>query len=213
MAVGVKKLPWSVHGPGGVAIADRPLSLCQRLWHNFDSMTQDRQPRQGKRPPKPLTSASLRALALHYAGRYATSSGRLASYLSRKLRERGWDDGGEPDLDVLVEDFARLGYIDDAGFASAKRTALLRRGYGPARVRSALHQSGVGKALAVSESAIDDSTVSQASLDFSRRRRFGPYAVGEVDPKARQRAFAAMVRAGHDYAIITEILGQRAESS
>ncbi|HYZ48955.1 MAG TPA: RecX family transcriptional regulator, partial [Sphingomonas sp.] len=38
----------------------------------------------------PLDAPALERFALRYVERYATTRARLADYLSRKLRERGW---------------------------------------------------------------------------------------------------------------------------
>ena len=45
-----------------------------------------------------------------------------------------------------------------------------------------------------------------AALAYARRRRLGPFAVKPVDPKSKQKAFAAMLRAGHAYTIVRQIL-------
>jgi regulatory protein len=192
-----------------------PLPLSQRLWHNFDSMAQERQPqRRERRAAKPLAAGSLRALALAYVGKYATSSGKLTFYLTRKLRERGWEGDVPPPVADIVDDFVRLGFIDDQGFAAARQSALLRRGYGANRIRSALRHDGVGAALAESAGAIDEDIARQSAMDFARRKRLGPFAGGgPVEPKALKRAIAAMARAGHDYGLIREILFAEPESA
>ena len=64
-----------------------------------------------QRPP--LDREALERLALHYAGRYATTRAKLRLYLSRKLRERGWDGEGQAPVEALVERFAQLRYVDD----------------------------------------------------------------------------------------------------
>ena len=175
-------------------------------------MAQERQPRRQRRQAKPLNAASLRALALHYVGRYATSSGKLMTYLQRKLRERGWDGEDAPALAELIEDFARLGYIDDAGFAAGRASSLLRRGFGASRIKSALRQGGVGDDLAATASAIGEDAAREAALQFARRKRLGPFAKTPVDQKAHQRAVAAMARAGHDFGLIREILAINPQS-
>ena len=92
---------------------------------------------------QPLEDASLRDIALSYAGRYATTAAKLKLYLQRKLRERGWAGDDEPQVDALVSRFVELGYIDDAQFAEIRTRDLLRRGYGARRVAQALHHAGV----------------------------------------------------------------------
>ncbi|MFP5432773.1 MAG: RecX family transcriptional regulator, partial [Alphaproteobacteria bacterium] len=36
---------------------------------------------------------------------------------------------------------------------------------------------------------------------FARRKRVGPYATAPLDPKQCEKAIAAFLRAGHDYAV------------
>ena len=163
----------------------------------------DRQPRK---PRPPLDAARLDELALHYVSRFATSRAKLASYLVRKIRERGWD--GEPPADIaaLAERLSRLGYIDDAAYALAKSRSLTARGYGAGRVRQALYGAGIGDEEAAPARDHASTRSVDAALHFARRRRIGPYASNETDPKARQRALAAMIRAGHGFAISRAIV-------
>jgi regulatory protein len=60
-----------------------------------------------RKPPPPLNDERLRGLALHYVGKYATTKGKLATYLTRKIRERGWEGERRTDIAALVEQFAR----------------------------------------------------------------------------------------------------------
>lgn len=175
-------------------------------------MAHDRQAPKGKRPPEPLTSATLRSLALHYVGRYATSSGKLSGYLSRKLRERGWQDSADPQPSAVIEEFVRLGYIDDAGFAAARKGALLRRGFGSVRIRATVRHSGVGDNVVERESRLDDETAREAALAFARRKRIGPFSTTPSDTNAHGKAVAAMMRAGHEYRMVREILGDKHEN-
>lgn len=150
--------------------------------------------------PKPLDSSHLEALALHYAGRYATSRAKLTAYLRRKLRERGWENDSPPPIAQLVERMATLGYVDDAAFANARGTALVRRGYGPRRVAQALDMAGIEGADR--DDALADSRREAwlAADTFARRRRIGPYGAEAPAREARQKQIAAFVRAGHDFA-------------
>ncbi len=161
---------------------------------------------RNKKPRPPLDSEALERLALHYVGRYATTRAKLAAYLHRKIGERGWHDDSQPPVAPLVEKFAAAGYVDDAAFASARAASLQRRGYGERRVEQALKAAGIGEedSSEAREQAGDGAWA--AALRFAERRRIGPYAEEEPDRAARQRAFAAMVRAGHRMDFVREIL-------
>ena len=154
-----------------------------------------------KRPPPPLDDDALRELALRYVGRFATSRGKLLAYLARKLRERGWGGEAPADPEALVARFADLGYVDDSGFALMKSASLGRRGFGARRISETLRAAGIEEADRGAADAQAQTDRWAAADRFARRKRLGPYAIVAPDPKQREKAIAAFLRAGHDYAI------------
>lgn len=154
----------------------------------------------------PLGAEQLHELALRYVGRYATTRAKLAAYLGRKLRERGWAEAAEPPVAQLVERFARSGLVDDAAFAVAKSRSLVERGYGAGRVRQALRAAGIDEEDASEARELAAEEAASAALRFARRRRIGPFAAARADPKSRQKALAAMVRAGHAFEIARRLV-------
>jgi regulatory protein len=158
------------------------------------------------KPRPPLDAEALERLALHYVGRYATTRSKLAAYLRRKLAERGWSEASPPDLGRLAERFSEAGYIDDATFASARAASLQRRGYGERRVAQALKAAGIGEEDGADAREEASEGAWAAALRFAERRRIGPYGAEQVDRAARQRAFGAMVRAGHRTEYVRRIL-------
>ena len=156
--------------------------------------------------PKPLDRARLEELALGYVARFATSSGKLESYLARKIRERGWDDNsGLPDVPQIVARFIDKGYLDDAAYGQAKASGLLTRGYGGRRIEETLRAAGLEEAVRA-ELGPSDSQAREAAVSLARRRHFGPFAepgpdeAFEARHKRRERQLAAMLRAGHQFA-------------
>ncbi|HEX4737171.1 MAG TPA: RecX family transcriptional regulator [Allosphingosinicella sp.] len=170
----------------------------------MDSEPQTTEAKRRARPP--LDAEGLERLGLFYAGRYATTRAKLADYLRRKLRERGWSGPGAPPVEALVERFAGLGYVNDAAFAEARAGALLRRGYGERRVAQALRAAGIDAEDAAPARQEAESQAEDAALRFARRRRIGPYAEAPLDREARQKAVAAMLRAGHRLDLVRRIL-------
>jgi regulatory protein len=162
--------------------------------------------RADKTPRPPLDSEGLERLGLFYAGRYATTRAKLAAYLRRKLRERGWSGASEPPVERLVERFADLGYVDDKGFASARSASLLRRGYGERRVQEALRGAGIAEEDSADARDISAEEALAAAHRFARRKRLGPYAASVPDRAARDRAAAAMLRAGHRLDLVRQVL-------
>jgi regulatory protein len=155
---------------------------------------------------KPLNSADLRQFALTYVSRYATSRHKLAEYLRRKIRERGWEEEEAPPVEALVEELAENRFVDDRAYAEMKAGGLSRRGYGPRRVRQALDAAGIaeGDAADALRGAEADSTA--AALAYAKRRRLGPFSAHFDDPDHRRKALAAMLRAGHAYLTVRRIL-------
>jgi regulatory protein len=153
----------------------------------------------------PLDEAALRTLALGYAARFATTRARLARYLERKLKERGWDGAQPADIGALTDRLAELGYIDDAAFAAMKGRAMAARGLGQRRVSEALAAAGV--AAQDRGDAPGQAAMFATAVAFARRKRLGPYArSGTDDPKQREKALAAMLRAGHRMDVARRVL-------
>jgi regulatory protein len=174
------------------------VQISTRLWHKCGVARYAKTPR----PPKPLNPEKLRDLALHYVGRYATSRAKLAAYLQRKIRERGWTEGvAPPNIEALVEDFDRLGYVDDAAFAASRARSLTQRGYGVRRVSEDLRAKGITEADGAD--ALDQATDEawQSAERFARRKRIGPYAAEQASPELRQKQLQAFLRAGHGFDI------------
>jgi regulatory protein len=136
-------------------------------------------------------------MALRYVGRFATTRTKLTAYLWRKVRERGWNDKAEPDFDSLARRFCELGYLDDAAYALAKSRSLSSRGYGRHRLEQKLRLAGVSEEDAAAAREEAEVEALNAALRYAQRRRIGPWGTGRSDTKLREKAIAAMVRAGH----------------
>jgi regulatory protein len=159
-----------------------------------------------RRAPRPLDEAALRELAVAYVGRFATTRAKLRSYLSRKIRERGWNGAQEPDLVALADRLAGQGFIDDAGYAEAKARSLTARGYGRRRVAVALRGAGIAEQDGAEALRRSEEEAVASALRFAERRRIGPFAAAAADPKAREKAIAAMVRSGHSFSVARAIV-------
>jgi regulatory protein len=153
----------------------------------------------GRKPRPPLDRGKLNELALYYVGKYATTRAKLSIYLSRKIRERGWEGETGPDIDRLVERFAETGLVDDATFALAKSRSLSERGYGGGRIRQALRAAGIQEADGDAARDFAATEAVASVVRFARRRRIGPFADVAPDRAGREKAIAAMIRAGHSF--------------
>jgi regulatory protein len=155
---------------------------------------------------KPLDQARLDELALSYVSRFATSRSKLKNYLVRKLRERGWTGEGEPPIDALADRMTRLGYVDDQAYALSKARTLTARGYGAGRVRQALAQAGIADENSTEARDLAATEAFDAALRFARRRSLGPFASARPEGRDREKAIAAMLRAGHAYGIARDLI-------
>jgi regulatory protein len=162
--------------------------------------------RTSKRERPPLDDQALNELALTYVGRFATTRAKLATYLGRKLRERGWGGERPADIEAIVERLSGLGYVDDAAYAVSKSRALTARGYGARRVNQSLRAAGIAEQDSEEARELAETEKVESALRFAKRRRLGPFAEKSVDPAARERALAAMIRAGHSFALAKAIL-------
>ena len=75
---------------------------------------------------------------MHYVGRFATTRAKLATYLRRKLHERGWESTRDPDVSALIERWQTSATSTTRHALSKGRTLAPR--YGGRRVDQALRQ-------------------------------------------------------------------------
>ena len=163
-----------------------------------------------RRRAKPLDRNRLEELALAYVARFATSAGKLRTYLRRKLHERGFVDGEEPDIETLISRFVDKGYVDDEAYGRAKANDLVARGYGGRRVEQTLRSAGIAEDLREVLQP-DEAHMRQAVVVLARKRRFGPFGrLGEASAedarKLREKQLAAVVRAGHDFDMARRVI-------
>lgn len=154
-----------------------------------------------KPPLTPLNHADLERFALRYVERYATTRARLADYLRRKIRERGWGGGEPPDPEDLAQRMAERGYVNDRLYAESKAGAMARRGLGARRVGEALRHAGIDAIDAEAAAPLLAEAALSSAIAFARRKRIGPYGREVPDRAMQEKQVAAMVRAGHSLSL------------
>ncbi|MFC3672191.1 RecX family transcriptional regulator [Novosphingobium pokkalii] len=173
--------------------------------------------RRKPRAVRPLDAAQLDELALGYVARFATSTGKLAAYLNRKLRERGWHEEA-PDLaeivGTIVARMAAAGYVSDEGYARMRGASLRRRGLGARRIAQDLGQAGIAADLR-DEALGSQREARAAALALARKRRLGPFGprdeAGRIDPALREKQVATFLRAGHPLAMARALVNAAGE--
>ena len=103
----------------------------------------------------------------------------------------------------------RLGYVDDRAFATARAASLGRRGYGERRIGEAMRAAGIGEEDSSEAREMARENAWSAALRFAERRRIGPFAAVEPDRPQREKAVAAMLRAGHPLGLARRIAAAR----
>lgn len=156
--------------------------------------------------------------AVHYLGRYASTTSRLKDVLAR-FAERKLT-GVEPDqlnkaIDDVIRDCVQKGYVNDQLYAEQKASSLRRQGRSRRMIEKTLAARGLDQTVitaAFSDDEIwqDETGEWRAALIHARRRRLGPYTTErdrQGDPeKMRQRHLASFARAGFSLSLAREIL-------
>ena len=148
----------------------------------------------------------MRNSALHYLGRYTSTTSQLRRIMTRRIDRSLAHHGGDrtevlETLDRLVEQLCREGHLDDARYAQARGEELHRRGSSHRAIRSKLADKGVSGELIDRTLALlaenDEDPELTAAIAYARRRRIGPFR-SQVEPDfaQRRREFSALARAG-----------------
>jgi regulatory protein len=174
------------------------------------------------RPPRPAGSppndAALHQVGLAYLARYAATEAGLARMLARAVdrwARRALADGVEADAVAaqaaqsraavrgVVVRLAAAGAVSDTAFAESRTRSLVRGGRSRRAVAAHLAAKGVGAETARAALAAEEMDELAAALVFARRRRIGPFRVGDGD---RLRELAKLARAGFSQAVASEAL-------
>lgn len=174
---------------------------------------------KAKRPPKRVTPAYLKHVALHYLEQRSSSRANLRRLLVRRVTLSLAEHGGERDehlmwVDALLDELVRLHLLDDATYAAQRARSLSRMGNGSRKIRAKLAEKGlpaalVDAALAQLQGADGPSPDLVAACRFARSRKLGPYrrdAQAPLDRDARQKELAKLGRAGFSYEIAIRVI-------
>lgn len=148
----------------------------------------------------------LERLATHYVARFATTRARLIQYLKRKAKQKGFEEAVLSTIEAIADKMVALKWVDDEAFATARVQSLTRKGMGERRISNALQQAGVSEEVRQSAFEALEMTALEAAHIYARRKRLGPYAQKVMEPRDLQRAYASMIRAGHNYDVTKSVL-------
>ncbi len=170
-----------------------------------------------RRVPALLTPERLRASALWYVERYAASRAAVRRFLQRRIRRA--EASGDPRseeavewIEPILDDFVRVGLIDDQTFAQALARSRLERGESGRRILARLAAKGIGPDTA--KAAFDSAIAERGEIDPDRaaalrlaaRKKLGPYRHAEDRARYRERDLRAMARHGFGAGIAYRII-------
>ncbi len=180
-----------------------------------ESVEKPAREKPARKLPRKVTPAYLQRAAMAYLERYASSSEQLRRVLIRKVanrcRLRG-DDAAEfrDAIDEVVAKSLRVGLVDDARYAQARVATLRRRGGSARAIQAKLSVKGVDRQTIAAALEGEDDDEENAARAFARRRRLGPFRVGER-LAYRDKDMAAMGRAGFGFALAQRVIAGEGE--
>jgi regulatory protein len=146
-------------------------------------------PPDSLRSARPLTAAKAGRNGAELCRRFATSRAKLIAYMSRKLRERGWDRPSDPPVEALADTLVGLAMSTTCLRAVqgrvADRTRLWR-----AAVRQALTIAGIGREQAPSARELARTRSARRPCALPGARRSDP-SPSVARSRKRERARAA----------------------
>lgn len=169
-------------------------------------MTKEKTAPRKRKIRKKISESYLRNAALYYLQRYPASVSRFLEVMTRKMK-RSLAAHPDQDLapyetflrDTLVPELERTGLLNDALYARGLAASLQNRGL----PRRAIAMRLSAKGVATEQEQLDTQNDLEAAKIFARRKRLGPFARTQRDPR---RDLAALARAGFSYDIASKIV-------
>lgn len=168
----------------------------------------------------PPGDATLYEAALAHLARYAATEAGLRRVLDRRIDRwaRSVTDSDPQAVAAqvaaarqaarqVVTRLAAAGAISDAAFAESRARSLTRAGRSRQAVAAHLAAKGVDHGLALAAAPDDPETQLAAALALTRRRRIGPFRLGDLpDAAGKRRELAVLARAGFPQSIAQRAL-------
>lgn len=176
------------------------------------------QAQKHKRPPKKITPTYLHNAGLYYLERFSASKNHFKSVMLRKVK-RSCMHHTDQDyeacrqmVDELADKFETLELLNDEVYTRAIVTSLRRRGKSRTMILNKMRMKGIGKDQALAELAKIDAQNDEedpefeAALKLARKKRIGPYFIGEEQDI--RKSLGVLARAGFSYDIAKKVLDQ-----
>ena len=179
-------------------------------------MTADHPDSSAHKPSAERIKKRLTDKALHYLGRYASTSARLEAIL-RKFAQRKLDQADPAVLDQIIQEViescVRSGYINDEAFVRSQLKKGLRSGCSQKRILFKLTQKGISHDLAAAvidkytdRAADKEDSELAAALIYARKKSVGPYSRADLRAQNNQRHLARLARNGFAFDVVKRVM-------
>lgn len=167
-----------------------------------------------KRPAKKITPQRLKNIGLYYLKRFESSVENLRSVLQKRVNQYAKEN---PEfnkkeayqwVENVLAEFEKLHYLDDERFTEIKVRHYLAVGKPARYIQNKLREKGIANAQI--DEMLDDFGYNpqEMALKLAKRKKIGPFRPNEEARKLnRQKDMAALIRAGFDYDVVSEIMG------
>lgn len=180
---------------------------------SYENYPETEQPKR-KRPAKKITPQRLKNIGLYYLKRFESSVENLRSVLQKRVNQYAKEN---PEfnkqeayqwVENVLTEFEKLHYLDDERFTEIKVRHYLAVGKPARYIQNKLREKGIANAQI--DEMLDDFGYNpqEMALKLAKRKKIGPFRPNEEARKLnRQKDMAALIRAGFDYDVVSEIMG------
>lgn len=161
-----------------------------------------------------ITKLRLKNIGLYYLKRFESSVANLRGVLLRRVNDYAYHnqefDKSEALLwiDEVLEEFQRLGYLDDKRYSEIKIRDYVSLGKAPRYIKGKMREKGIAEDVIENLLEEQDYNPFDAAMKLAKKRKLGPYREEEEDRRAnRQKDMAKLVQAGFDYDTVVSVLG------
>ena len=160
-----------------------------------------------------MTPQRIKNIGLYYLKRFETSVVNLRNVLRRRVNDYAYrvPEFNKAEayewIEQLLEEFQRVGYLNDNRYAEIKIKSYMVAGKSPRYIKGKLKEKGIDDNLV--EKIIDEEGFEpfDAALKLARKKRIGPYCSNEeLRKERRSKDLAILVRAGFDYDVAIKVL-------
>ncbi|HCU58784.1 MAG TPA: hypothetical protein DIC64_02250 [Alphaproteobacteria bacterium] len=180
-------------------------------------MNSETQPKKQKALKK-ITKTRLKNIGLYYLERFESSVQNLRDVLKRRVDGYAFQN---PDFDKaqayqwieeLLEDFQNWNYLSDERYASLKVKDYLAAGKSARYIKTKLKMKGIDENAADALIEKEEYDPRAFALKLAKKKKIGPFRANAEDRKEnRQKDMGILLRAGFDYDVVCDILGQTVE--